>query len=190
MSTMTPPPEPSHSTTISEEGVRTLYAELLAHPVPRLMMASVMDTGNCSQVNIDIEDQMGLSICDEFERHFYRSYGLSLCDQRGPVLYLAFLTVRPQYRRRGIGRVIYACDHAAAIQWNACEIQMTATQDNLVLFRRWGFKPKDLAELGRRFRLWKAGKAGYRDVDDLDYNEWPEEFLRSLDYIDAVKAVA
>jgi GNAT superfamily N-acetyltransferase len=80
--------------------------------------------------------------------------------------------VRPQFRRRGFARALYAAEEALYRRWGVREVHLLATDDGPVVWMRFGFRFRDPELVQRSFREWN----GRRQSDDApsDLRQLPE----------------
>lgn len=98
----------------------------------------------------------------------------------GKVAQNFWLFIKKQYRKKGIGSLIYKLEEKLYRKWGAIQVQLTATSEGKAVWRRKGFilPGNELLTLETRYEQWcKDMRITYAQV--LDIMLYPEEFLLS-----------
>ena len=143
--------------------------------------------GNHVVYKIDILNSNGDSVLEfAFIRHLFPEKelwsGFCLYGKfvTGRVAYNVSLTVKSEYRKKGLAKVIYELENILYRKWGANEIQMTAAKQGKITWRKFGFliHCHDIGLIEYLYEEW-CRENGINYVMLMDTAQYPEKFLLS-----------
>jgi hypothetical protein len=134
----------------------------------------------------EIIDSNELSFTDfpTLRKFYYNEVLLSDIDTddlpSGKVVYNGLFFLKKEYQKKGIATLIYTIEEILYRKWQAIQIQLTATNDGKIVWRKKGFilPYSEILSLEARYEQWCLDN-GKKYFELKNISLFPEEFLLS-----------
>ena len=157
---------------------RRLRCSVLPPPIAKLSwLAQFKDTTDQPVLQHDLE------------RTVRASAPLWSANRSGPVVMNLRFAVRELFRSQGFASAVYSAEENLFRYWGIAEVQLIASGlGPRIWVKRFGFQPRDLARLRRRYTTWaERSRVGSPFPENL--RELPDAFLDEQQRLELFKTI-